>query len=226
MIAITGDTHGEIDIGKLNTDNFRDQKTMTKEDKVIVCGDFGCIWYGDRRDAYWLDWLESKSFTTLFVDGNHENHDLLNTYPIVNYCGGKAHQIRPSVYHLMRGQVFDIDGTRFFTMGGARSTDKQYRKEGVSWWPQELPSEEEYQEALSNLDKCGWEVDVVLSHCAPDSIQTQLADWYEHDKLTNFLQTVKCDLEYKYWLFGHYHVDKWCSTKDIAIYDKMFWINL
>lgn len=45
--------------------------------------------------------------------------------------------------HLMRGQVYDIDGYRIFTMGGAASTDCLYWKEGVNWWQEEMPSEEE-----------------------------------------------------------------------------------
>lgn len=34
----------------------------------------------------------------------------------------------------MRGQVFDIDGTSFFTFGGAYSLDKMYCTEGLLWY--------------------------------------------------------------------------------------------
>ena len=221
MFAITGDTHGEIDIGKLNTKRFPEQKVMSKSDYLIVCGDFGCVWYGDQRDEYWLNWLENKPFTTLFVDGNHENFNLLNTYPVVDFCGGKAHQVKPSVYHLMRGEVFEINEKKIFAMGGASSYDKAYRKEGKSWWPEEMPSDAEYDHALETLDKHNWCVDMVISHCAPDSMQKQVADWYEHDKLTNFLQTVKHDLIYRGWYFGHYHVDKRLNGEGLAMYDEI-----
>ena len=77
MLWITGDLHGSVDIGRLNTRRFPQQRQMTKEDLVLVCGDFGCVWSGDREDNYWLDWLERKPFTTLFLDGNHENFPLL-----------------------------------------------------------------------------------------------------------------------------------------------------
>ena len=113
-----------------------------------------------------------------------------------------------SVYHLMRGQVFDIDGTKIFTMGGASSHDKERRVEGKSWWAEELPSNSEYNEAMKNLDKNDWNVDLVITHCAPDSIQRELACWYEHDKLTNFLEVVRKDLTFKKWYFGHYHMDR------------------
>lgn len=79
MIFVTGDTHG--DYTRFNTANFPEQKAMTKLDYVIICGDFG-IWNESNEEKYWLNWLQDKPFTTLFVDGNHENYDLLNSYPV------------------------------------------------------------------------------------------------------------------------------------------------
>ena len=109
MIYITGDCHREY--RRFNTQNFPEQKEMTKEDYVIVCGDFGGVWSfekEDKEEKHLLDWLEEKPFTTLYVDGNHENFDRLYGYPIENWQGGKVHKIRPSVLHLMRGQDFEI----------------------------------------------------------------------------------------------------------------------
>ena len=57
MIYVTGDTHS--DYTRFSTENFPEQRGMTKEDFVIVCGDFG-YWRDDREQAYWMDWLESK----------------------------------------------------------------------------------------------------------------------------------------------------------------------
>ena len=111
MIYITGDTHAEF--SRFNMESFPEQKEMTKEDYVIICGDFGGIWdyRGEsRHDKYWLDWLEARNFTLLFVDGNHENFDRLYEYPVKDWNGGKIHEIRPHVLHLMRGQVFAIRG--------------------------------------------------------------------------------------------------------------------
>ena len=96
---------------------------MTKDDYMIVCGDFGCVWNGDKSDDTQLDRLEALPFTVLFVDGNHENFDALNKYPVEEWRGGKAHKIRPQVIHLIRGQVLELQGRSFFTMGGAQSYD-------------------------------------------------------------------------------------------------------
>ena len=116
MIFVTGDTHGSLDIHKLNTVNFH-QKDLSKQDYVVILGDFELLWNNSGKDKYWLDWLNKKNFTTLFVDGNHENFDLLNSFEVDTWCGGKVHHIRNSIFHLMRGQVFSIDGYTIFTMG-------------------------------------------------------------------------------------------------------------
>ncbi|MCW8813799.1 MAG: metallophosphoesterase [Ignavibacteriaceae bacterium] len=114
MIFITGDTDGEIDIRKFNSRKFSEQKNLTKSDFVIVAGDFGLLWDGSNECNYWLNWLSAKNFTTLFIDGNHENFEILNSYPVITWNGGKAHQITNSVIHLMRGQVFVIEGYNFY----------------------------------------------------------------------------------------------------------------
>ena len=222
MIYVTGDTHIPIDIKRLNTKNFPEQKEMTKDDFVIICGDFGGVWDGSNEEKYWLKWLEEKNFTTLFVDGNHENHKMLNNFPISNFCGGKVHKISDSIYHLMRGEVYTFEGKKFFTMGGAESHDKEWRKEDVSWWPGEMPFEEEYQNAIRNLEKHNWDVDVIISHCCPDSIQAKINSSFEHDKLTNFFEhVVKKDCTYKKWYFGHYHVDVDVDEKHTCLYNRI-----
>ena len=102
---------------------------MTKDDIVIVCGDFG-IWHDTEEERYNLNLLNNRSFTTVFVDGNHENYDRLcsDEFPIVDFHGGKAHQIRSHIYHLMRGYVFNFDGKKFWCFGVMKSyTAKQWR---------------------------------------------------------------------------------------------------
>ena len=146
-----------------------------KEDMALVCGDFGCVWHGDGRDDESLDWLERRPFTTAFVAGNHENYDALRKYPLEEWRGGIIRRIRPSVILLERGQIFDLGGKQFFTMGGASSHDIQdgilepddplfkkkckeldargamYRVNHLSWWKEELPSKEEYRTARASL---------------------------------------------------------------------------
>jgi hypothetical protein len=179
MLYATGDTHGEW--SRFNMDNFPEQKEMTKSDYVLILGDFG-IWDGSKRENYWLDWLDAKPWTTLFIEGNHDNADILDNLPVDEWHGGNVHFIRPSVIHLMRGQVYDIDWYTLFTFGGARSHDIRdgilepddpdfkikkkkldernawYRINHKTWWERELPSNEEMQEGLDNLQYRGYKI--------------------------------------------------------------------
>ena len=207
MIYITGDTHIPIDIAKLNSSRFTAQKKMTKNDYLIICGDFGGVWDNGKTDIYWQKWLDSKNFTTLFVDGNHENFNLLNEFEVVDFCEGKAHKISNSIFHLMRGQIYTIDKKRIFTFGGASSHDKEYRKKDVSWWESELPDEKEIKKAVENLKNANWEVDYIVTHCAPDSIQALISNSYDQNILTEFLEYVKNNASFERWFFGHYHKD-------------------
>lgn len=221
MIYVTGDIHADLDIGKLSMDKFPQQRSLSKEDYLIICGDFGLVWDGSRRELWWRKWLSDKNFTTLWVDGNHENFDYLPDFPIIDRFGGKVREITPSIYHLERGQILTIDGKRFFVMGGAASHDKEYRKEHTSWWKEEMPSKEEMEAAIHALDAGGWNVDYVLTHCAPRSVQLMLASWYENDGLTGFLERVQQDLQFKRWFLGHYHTDIQLNEQFVALYDKI-----
>jgi len=221
MIYVTGDTHGGIDISKLNTTNFPQQKSMDKNDYLIITGDCGIVWDGSKEDLYWQKWLNDKNFVTIFVEGNHENFTLLNQYPVQQWHGGKVHFIQDSVIHLMRGQVFTIDDLKFFTMGGATSVDKYHRIEGKSWWKEEIPSREEFDEAMDNLDKYNWIVDYVISHTCSMRIQKQLAYVKENNPLNSFFDMLGKELQYKHWYFGHFHNSVGIDDKHTLIYNEV-----
>jgi len=203
-IYVTGDIHGNP--SRLNTASFPEQRTMTKEDVVIILGDFGIVWESQesKQEKYWLDWLESKNFTTVFVSGNHENYTALNNnYPVKGWNGGLVHEIRPSVLHLITGEVFNIQDCKIFAFGGASSHDirdgildpdnfvdkedfrdeyrkwindnKLFRVKGISWWPEEIPSLTEQETGLSNLAKYNFEVDYIVTH-SPNNLELSIMD--------------------------------------------------
>ena len=242
-IYVTGDTHGGFQ--RFTTKNFPQLKGMNREDCMIIAGDFGGVWAGEQADGHHLDWLEDKPFTTLFVDGNHENFDLLNAYPEQEWHSGRVRVVRPHVLHLMRGQVFEIGGLTWFTMGGAASHDiqdgildpaapdferrywamrrmnAQFRVLGKSWWPQEMPSEAEYAEAEANLERVGWCVDCVLTHCAPTSVTRALNPDYQPDRLTDFLETVKERCRFSQWFCGHYHTNRVVDGRFVVQWEQI-----
>ena len=57
-------------------------------------------------------------YNVCFIDGTHENFELLRSYEVSEFKGGKVHHITGNLYHLMRGQVYDFDGVSVFAMGG------------------------------------------------------------------------------------------------------------
>ena len=251
-IWVTGDIHGNP--SRLSTDNFYEQKEFSgdkDENIVIILGDFGLVWSRDKesnKEKYWLDWLEDKQFTTVFVDGNHENHKRLFTYPEKEWCGGKVHEIRPHVLHLIRGEVFIIEGKKLFAFGGASSHDikdsildyddedwrdkareldrvgrNMYRIKGLTWWEEELPTETEMQHGLDVLKENNNTVDYILTH-SPSTSELYLMGGYglyEPDILTNYLEEIKANVDYKHHFFGHMHVDRAINDKDICLYEQI-----
>lgn len=248
MIYITGDIHGSPE--RLGMHSFYEQKEMTRDDIVIICGDFGMVWEESGESAseqYWLKWLEDKPFTTVFVCGNHENFDRLYQYPVKEWHGGKVHEIRPHVLHLMRGEIFDIEGLKFFAFGGASSHDirdgiiepaedenwretakewykagKMYRIKGVSWWEQELPTQKEMDNGIKNLERVGNKVDYIITHSPSASVIALLGHGlYEQDILTRYLEDIRSKVEYKKHFCGHMYIDKAVNEKDIILYEQI-----
>lgn len=208
MIYVTGDIHGGKHVAKLGA--FTKKKIFIGYDYVIICGDFGVLWK-PGEELYWLNWINKKPWTTLWVDGNHENFDMLKGYPVVEFCGGKAHKITDKIYHLMRGEVFTIEDKTFFALGGAESHDRECRTENVTWWAGEMPSDDEYDNAVRNLEKHNWSVDYIISHCCASSVQDVIAkdkgyNKYPHNRLTDFFENVILErCRFNKWFFGHYH---------------------
>jgi hypothetical protein len=118
-IYITGDTHGNNDLNKI----YKTQPHLNSDDYMIILGDFGICWDNSYHDRNIKEFRRSLPCQVLFLDGNHENYTLLNSYPVTEKFGGKVHEIDKNIFHLMRGQVYEINGKSFFTMGDAASRD-------------------------------------------------------------------------------------------------------
>lgn len=248
MIFITGDCHA--DWRRFSTENFPEQEEMTRDDFVVVCGDFG-LWNDDKTERWWFKWFEEKNFTVLFVDGNHENFDrLYSEFEVVDFHGGKAHKIRENIYHLMRGYVFDLCGKKFFAFGGASSHDiddgildrknfqsdrelvdeynrrtrrgEMLRINHISWWKEEMPSKEEMDFGLKTLEEHGNKVDFVVSHCCPQEIASIFSHgFYKPDQLTAYFNIVASTVDFSKWFFGHYHNNEQILSKYIMLYEQI-----
>lgn len=248
MIYCTGDTHG--DWTRFSADIFPEQKEMSRDDFVIICGDFG-LWHDTDKERHWLNWLNDKPFITLFVDGNHENYMRLNNeFEVVDFYGGKAHQIRDNIYHLMRGYVFNICDKKIFVFGGARSHDiddgildpedfettdefreefkrwdkanKFFRVNNISWWKEEMPSAEEMEFGLKTLAEHDFNVDFIITHCCPQQISAMFSGGsYKADELTEYFDIIMEKTKFKKWFFGHYHDNRQIMSEYVMLYEQI-----
>lgn len=243
MIFVTGDCHGSF--RRFERKNLENAPfSLGAGDYVIICGDFGLLWEEGKELEFNLHtFFGNKKFTILWVPGNHENYNLIGTYPVTEWNGGKVRKMTDNLIMLERGQVFTIEGSTFFTMGGASTHDaeyildpadpefakkkerlnrKEYRILGREWWPEELPSAEELEEGRRNLAKAGYKVDYVISHCICGRLQKEVfGKNYPYDCLNEYFDELEQKLTCRRWFFGHYHANRFVDEKHICVYEKI-----
>lgn len=220
MVYITGDTHGDISLFK----NPKLRK-LGEDDTLIVCGDFGFLWNGSEKEKKNIETLKKKKYTICFVDGAHENYDMLGQYQPYRYKGGTAHKIAPNIYHLLRGEIFTFEGKTFFCMGGGESLDADMRKEGKSWWKEEMPSADEMMNGARNLKEYEYNVNYVITHEAPalakDFIRLHSNHEMKLTPLNTYLQELMKSVDYSHWYFGSLHIDLPISKKMTAVFNEI-----
>ncbi len=217
MVYITGDMHGDFD----RLDSIR----LNKGDTLIICGDFGFIWDGSPTEEKMLRQLGKKKFNICFLDGTHENFNLLDEYEIGVFCGGKARNIYGNLYHLMRGQIYSIEKQTFFVMGGGESPDIDMLFDNGAWSRREFPNSEELAEGAENLERVRCRVDYIVTHEPPAKIKSFLLLKNELPARINGLNAYFDEMsnacEYRRWFFGSLHMDKLISTTHMAVFKKV-----
>lgn len=214
MYYVTGDVHGGQEMWHEKITPF-----LKPGDTILVAGDFGVGFFDGRHwpEEMFYDYLAEQPYTVLFCDGNHENFEKLNRYPVTEWHTGNVHRIRENVIHLMRGEIYRLQEKSLFVMGGGFSLDKPYRTPGKSWWPEEMPAEAEYENAREHLKDMDYAVDYILTHTAPfDTVEYMATlgrrqvqkNVPEEYPLTEFLQWVQEHVQYRKWYFGHFHLDE------------------
>lgn len=227
-VFCSGDKHGEHSLMTLSHDKWKEGKGLSRSDYLFLAGDFGLLFNNipTRSEAYHLKWLNNCPWTTLVVDGNHENHPMLNALPRMQWNGGEVGIIADNILHLRRGEIFTINNKKYFVFGGARSEDKMYRKEHISWWAEEEPSGSEMQHGLDNLKAHDNKVDYIITHTAPHSVAEKykiklgLRNMSEYN-LVSYFDIIHKTVEFKHWFFGHFHQDKKLNDRFTVVYDKV-----
>ena len=218
-IYITGDTHGDYNrlVGIAGN--------LEAGDILVVCGDWGYVLYNDKDEARLLDDLEKMPYSILFVDGNHENFPLIYSYPEEKWNGGKIHRIRKNIAHLKRGQVFTIEGLKFFTFGGGESTDKDMRVEHNLWWREEEPTPVEMAMGARALDEANKKVDYIITHEPPSLVKSAMllrsGNNDRVNKLNGYFEEIGKACEFKHWYFGSLHEDKVVTPHYTCVFKKV-----
>ncbi len=220
MVYITGDTHGDM-----NRFSGSVAKKLGRGDTLIICGDFGFIWSGGKDEATNLKKLSEKKYNICFVDGTHENFKLLNSAEVSEWNGGKVHHLGGNLYHLMRGQVYTIEGKKYFTMGGGESPDIDIRIDNNTWFKEESPTQQELIEGAQNIDKNGGRVDFIITHepsaRIKDFLQLNTLNKNKLSLLNAYLEELGNSCEYDKWYFGSMHLDKHISSSQIAVFNSV-----
>ena len=222
-LFVTGDIHQSVDIHKLSSSNFKIKNDLTKNDILVITGDIGLVWnYGQTpfgEEKYWRNWLNNKPWTTFCTLGNHEAYNLIETFPIVEFCGGRARKISDSIYYEIRGEIYNLNGKICLSLGGAESIDKEFRKEGISWWPQEQITEDDIRRVRKNLKRYNYKVDYIFTHTGGINVSSFLG-------FTPTISDVRLDeilreIEYSHHYCGHYHVDMNVDEKTRILYNDI-----
>lgn len=214
-IGITGDIHGDLSLKRIK------KAIEMGYDLLIVVGDFGYLWDNSKEELKTLEIIENMPITILFIDGNHENFNLLKEYPISKWNGGNVRFIRKNIIHLLRGEVFNINDKKYFTFGGAKSVDRFMRTENVDFWEEEMPNLEEMNKGISNLEINENKVDYILTHTCSSEILKKVVNYPKDDDLTRYLQFIKDNIEFNKWYFGHMHLNYNIDDKNICLYDNI-----
>lgn len=216
MIYITGDTHG--DFTRFKNPALR---KLRKNDALIICGDFGFIWNDSPQERKLLKKIGKLPYNVLFVEGSHDNYDLLEQYEVSEWCGGKTRLISGKLRQLMRGQVYEIAEKTVFSFGGGQTDDAYELVEGSNWWRHEIPSQDEFDEGINNLEAAGNKVDIVVTYEPPSKMKDFLMGSADKNHICTYLGEIYDKIEFKDWYFGKLHLNKLIPTKYHAVYDNI-----
>ena len=217
-IYITGDKHGTY----APILGLAEHNQLREEDVLLIAGDAGYVWGEDYAGSI-ATLQQFFPGVIAFVDGNHENHALLNAMEVCAWNGGRVHRVGDRVLHLMRGELYRIHGRTVFAFGGARSVDVDRREDGfswwkepgASWWPEEEPTEAEIAYGQRQLEAHLDEIEFVITHETPLLARAHIArskaidpDYPLPALFDRWYQRLSGAPRFRKWYCGHMHVDQ------------------
>ena len=216
-VLITGDTHGgncnRLSIIKESMPEYKPEETA-----VIILGDVGFLYFLGKKDRINKAEASRYGYTIYCVRGNHEARpsEKLGLH-LVNddFVGGPVwiEDDFPLIRYFCDWGRYNIMGRKTLVIGGAYSVDKWYRlQNGWTWFKDEQLTDFEMTACLKNVkDK---EFDLVLSHTCPCSWQPTdlflrgIDQSAVDNSMEVWMDTLKDEMDWSLWLFGHYHTDR------------------
>ena len=212
MIYLISDPHG---VSRIGIERYLE--VCTESDLLIILGDLGLNFQDTEENREFTQWFLSLDKPIALVEGNHENHAFLNSFPEDVWCGGAVHRLSDTIVRLRRGNVYNINGKTFFVMGGCKSSAKW--KEMGLWYEGEEPTEEELSLAYDNLKKYNNAVDYVLTHKYNDYKKKEDKE-YPPLTLEGLSIFIDANVQYKHWYSGHWHRNKSIDELHTVVYDE------
>ena len=223
MIYITGDLHG--DESRLYS---REWFKLKKGDILIILGDFGFLWNGSKEEKQVVEWLGKRPYTVCFLDGAHENFDMLKKCRKTMWKGGKVRRVSGNLYHLCRGQIFNVEGTTFFTFGSGENEELE-ASDPIKMRRGEMPTPAEMREGALNLEEKGWQVDYILTHEPPSLVKSAMALKKGREPrinhLNGYLQEIDKECGFNHWYFGAMHEDRLITPKHTCLFEKIIMLG-
>lgn len=228
---ITGDKHRKFDTVK----EFCRVMHTKRKDVLIILGDTGFNYYGDKRDDALKKEMSRLNITLFCVHGNKENRPQnVGTYGIRSFCGGKVYYEPqyPNIYFAIDGEIYAFEGKKYMVVGGAHSVDKiRCLENGLPFWDDEMPNDTIKEKVEYNLLHEGNQIYGMMTHTCPiDYLPTEMflstrqnANIKRKPRKAKSKKLFKPDIDrsteiwlgdlekklnYEIWFCGHYHVDK------------------
>lgn len=239
---ITGDKHRHFDQVK----EFCREMNTRRKDVLIILGDAGLNFYGDKRDDQLKQEISMLHMTLFCLHGNKENRPQnVGTYGIRSFCGGKVYYEPkyPTIYFAIDGEIYTFEGKKYMVVGGAHSVDKmRCLEEGTPYWFDEMPDDtikEKVELGLQNQDN---KIFGMMTHTCPiNYLPTEMFMSTRQnasikrkpckakskklfkpdiDRSTEiWLGELEKKLEYEVWFCGHYHIDKQIDKIQMVCHD-------
>ena len=225
---VRGDTHGSFGF----LPEFCEEEATTKEDVLVILGDAGINYYGekDRKEEAIKKYIASFPITLLCVRGNHEARpEDRKRMRVENRtaCGGDFEgecyyeELYPNILYAKDGGVYRYKGDRILTIGGAYSVDKYYRLMMHLYWNmREQLDKSEMKEIQERISRDGGRFKYVFTHTCPwkwrptDLFLSTVDQNTVDESMEKWLDEISGMIKYDHWYFGHFHDDRKDVTGD------------